>query len=279
MAVIRSSARSASFDDGFPVSKRNSYQHTLTTSFAPLPLVAVDVPADALSSPTSDDLISAGVTFLPTGAAWGTPDGEALSLGSVLARFTRVLLAPFEWLYARAWRLALESSARTVTETLPDWEREYGLPERCFTADQSTAQRLIALQRKVNAAPLSHPEDFLRVAADFGFTIEIEEPCTFECGYSECGGHHETGPLSEETYVIVRVRGAAETYFECGVSECGHDPLFSLSGAEEIVCFLRQELPGWVVAFPEAWITFAPLVTETGTPLIDEYGNPLLVRV
>lgn len=261
------------------MSKRNSYRHTVTNGFKASAVISVEVPTDPLAAPTSDDLISAGLTFLPPGAAWGTPDGEALSLGSKLARFMRVLLAPFEWLYARAWRLALESSAQTVGETLPDWEREYGLPERCFSAEQSTAQRLAALQRKVSGAPLSHPEDFVRVAFDFGFEIEIEEPCIFECGFSECGGYHETGEAAEEAYIVVRVKDAAITYFECGTSECGLDPLFATSGSEEILCFLRQELPGWVMAIPEEWITRAHWVTDSGDHIVDEYGNRIFVRI
>jgi uncharacterized protein YmfQ (DUF2313 family) len=261
------------------MSKRNSYQHTLTDNFASATSMVVAVPADALSAPTSDDLISAGATFLPTGAAWGTPDGEALSLQSVLARFVRVLLAPFEWLYARAWRLALESSVQTLGETLPDWEKEFGLPERCFSAEQSTSQRMMALSRKVNGAPLSHPEDFIRVAADFGFTIEIEEPCIFECGYSECAGRHEVGAAAEEAFIVVRVQGSSFSYFEVSTSECGFDPLFAAGGSEEIICFLRQELPGWVVVYPEEWRTYAHLVTEAGDHIVDQYGNRLTVRL
>lgn len=261
------------------MSKRNSWRHTITNSFTAMPSQSVDIPVDGLSTPTSDDLFAAGMTFWPPGAAWGSPDAEAVASGSILSRFTRVLLSPFAWLYGRAWRLALEASVQTASETVTDWEKEYGLPEACFGPGQSSVQRLEALRRKVEGLPLSHPEDFVRVAATFGFVIEIEEPCTFECGYSECGGYHETGDVSEETYVIIRVKGASESYFECGVSECGHDPLFSLEGYEQILCYLRKELPGWVAAFPGEWITYAPLVTSAGHPIIDSNGNPLVTRV
>lgn len=261
------------------MSKRNSWQHTVTSSYAVQAEASAALPADALSAPDSDRLISAGLTFWPTGAIWGSPDGQSVSLSSMLARFTRVLLAPFEWLYARAWQLALESSVQTVSEMLPDWEREYGLPERCFTGEQSTAQRLTALRRKVASLPLSHPEDFVRVAADFGFTIEIEEPNIFDCGYSECGGFHETGAAAEEAYVVVRVRDSAETLFEIGTSELGSDRLYDLVGSSDVLCFLRQELPGWVVAVPEEWITLAYWVTEDGDYIVDEYGNRLMFRI
>jgi len=261
------------------MAKRNSYEHTTTAGFTPVSAPGVDVPRDALSSPTSDDLISAGLSFWPPGAAWGSPDAEALSLASVLARFTRVLMSPFEWLYARAWHLALESSTQTVSETLDSWEADHGLPERCFSSEPSASQRLAALRRKVNAAPVSTPEDFIRLAADFGFEIEIEEPCIFECGFSECGGYHTTGSPTEETYWSVRVKDAAITYFECGTSELGVDPLFSLGEAEQILCLLRQHAPAWTLPIMHPWIHLDYLMTEDGTPIIDEYGNQILVTI
>lgn len=261
------------------MSRRNSWQHTLTNSFTPKAASTVIVPSDALAAPDSDSLISSGLSFWPPGAAWGSPDGQAVSLSSGLAKFMRVLLSPFEWLYARGFRLALEANTQTVTELLPDWEKDHGLPEACFTGEQTATQRLTALRRKVMAEPLAHPEDFVRVAADFGFTIEIEEPNIFECGGSECGSFHETGDALEEAFLVVRVQDSAETFFEIGTSECGVDRLYDVVGASDVLCFLRQELPGWVVTVPEAWINLAYWVTESGDYIVDEYGNRLMFRI
>jgi uncharacterized protein YmfQ (DUF2313 family) len=255
------------------MSARESHQHTQTLLFEEQTWPVVAVPGDGLSSPTNDGLISAALSFWPVGAAWGTPDGQALSLGSVLARFTRALVAPFEWLYARAWRLALESSVQTAGETLDEWELEYGLPERCFPGEQSTSQRMSSLRRKVSAVPLAHPEDFIRVAAEFGFPIEIEEPCIFECGYSNCGGEHETGAAREEAFIVVRVLSASESYFECGTSECGFDRLYDLIGTEQIVCFLREHLPGWVIAHPTTAAGLGFILTSAE----DDFQNYILV--
>jgi uncharacterized protein YmfQ (DUF2313 family) len=261
------------------MSRRNSYSHTITRTFTPQETSGVGVPTDALAAPHSDGLISAGLTLWPPGAAFGSPDGQAVSLSSSLARFTRVLLSPFEWLYARAFQLALEANTQTVSELLPDWEQDFGLPEKCFTGEQTAAQRLTALRRKVMAESLAHPEDFVRVAADFGFTIELEEPNIFECGGSECGGRHEAGAVSDEAYLVVRVKDSAETFFEIGASECGVDRLYDLVGASDVLCFLRQELPGWVIAVPETWIKLAYWVTEDGDYIVDEYGNRLLFTI
>lgn len=261
------------------MNRRNAWQHTLTNSFTPRATASVTVPTDALAAPDSDGLISAALAFWPPGAAWGSPDGQAVPLSTNLAKFTRVLVSPFEWLYARAFRLALEANTQTVSELLPDWERDHGLPERCFTGEQTASQRLTTLRRKVLAEPLAHPEDFVRVAADFGFTIEIEEPNIFECGGSECGGYHQTGAAAQEAYVVVRVQDSAETFFEIGTSACGSDRLYDVVGSSDVLCFLRQELPGWVVAVPDAWITVAYWVTEEPAFMVDEYGNRLLFRL
>jgi uncharacterized protein YmfQ (DUF2313 family) len=251
----------------------------VTNSFTAEVSASVGVPSDALAAPDSDSLVTAGLTLWPPGAAWGSPDGQAVSLSSTLAKFTRVLLSPFEWLYARAFRLALEANTQTVSELLADWEAEHGLPENCFIGEQSASQRLTALRRKVMARPLAHPQDFVRVAADFGFEIEIEEPNIFGCGFSECGGYHEAGAAAEEAFITVRVRGSAESFFEAGISECGADRLYDVVGSSDVLCFLRQELPGWVVAVPEAWINLAYWVTEEPAFMVDEYGNRLMFRI
>lgn len=254
--------------------------NTVTRAAAPaIDLAGVPVANDALAAPASEDLISAAMTMWPQGAAWGSPDGEAVPLSHPLARFTRVLLDPFVWLYARAWSLAREATASGAQELLADWEADYGLPERCFADEQSTTQRMTALARKVRADAVNHPEDFVRLALDYGFEIEIEEPAIFECGFSECGGEHTVGPWTEETFWIVRVKNAAIDYFEAGVSELGADPLFSLGASEQILCLLRQMAPAWTLPVPQPWIYLATLVTEDGRALIDEYGNRLLVTI
>ncbi|ATN32915.1 hypothetical protein ACO34A_03755 [Rhizobium sp. ACO-34A] len=225
---------------------RNTYEHTRTRIGSDAgESVLVVAPADALTAPENDDLIGAALSFWPQGAAWGTPDGQAMSLASVLARFTRVLLDPFVWLHARAWKLAREATVIGVDELLPEWEAEYGLPDNCVTGETSRSERLRALEAKVRSVAVSSPGDFIALAAGYGFVITIEEPVIFECGFSECGGEHETGSPGEEIYWLVHLADLAVDYFECGFSECGHDPLFDLGDAERLMCILRRLAPAW----------------------------------
>ncbi|ARO22955.1 Mu-like prophage protein [Rhizobium sp. TAL182] len=259
---------------------RSSAFNTITRDpAAAFGTVSVAAPFDALAAPVNDDLISSALTMLPQGAAWGTPDGEAMPLTHMLARFVRVLIDGFVWLYSRAFRLTREAISQGASELLPEWEADYGLPEACFTGEMTTAQRLVALGRKVRADAVNTPGDFIRLALDYGFEIEIEEPALFECGFSECGGKHTVGSYIEETYWIVRVRDAGISYFECGASECGYDPLFSLGAAEEILCMLRKMAPAWTLPVLEPWINYARLVIEGGRPIVTEYGNHITVAL
>lgn len=257
---------------------RSSAFNTITrTPATDAEAILVAAPSDALASPSNDDLITSALAMWPQGPAWGSPDGQAVSLASGLAKFTRVLIDSFEWLYARGFRLALEGSMQGVSELLPDWEAEYGLPEDCFVGDQSTAQRLQALARKVKAEAINHPQQFVRIALDYDFEIEIEEPAIFECGFSEVAGYHELGHSNEETYWVVRIKDAAFSYFEAGLGECGYDPLFSFGVAEQILCLFRKLAPAWTTPVLAPWITVASLVEENGAIIVDEYGNYLSV--
>ncbi|WAC26440.1 putative phage tail protein [Ancylobacter sp. SL191] len=203
------------------------------------------VPGDALSNPSVEDLLPAGLALWPRGPVWGTPDGMAAGTDTVLARFTRVLVAPFRDLCVRGWSLVLESTATTMDASLPAWEADYGLPDACTAADQSTAGRKATVQARVRGNAVITPQDFVRLAYDRGFDIAIEEPDIFECGFSECGGEHTTGDPLQEVYWIVHVYGLAVDYFICGESECGFDPLFQIADIERLQCLFRQLYPGW----------------------------------
>lgn len=205
---------------------------------------------DTLASPSNDDLIGGAVSFWPPGAAFGTPDGQAMSLSSLLARFTRVLVSPWEWLYFRAFKLASESTVFGVDEMLPDWETEYGLPDECGVDVDGVASRIRALEAKLMATAIVTPSDFVRLAASYGYSVTIEEPAVFECGFSECGGEHTVGDPEQETFWLVHVENLAVDYFTCGDSECGFDPLFSLGTSERLFCLFRQHAPAWTLPIP-----------------------------
>lgn len=202
-------------------------------------------PFDALSDPSVEDLLPAGLALWPRGAAWGTPDGQAAATDTVLAGFTRALLLPFADLYRRAYGLTQESRALTLADSLADWEADFGLPDECVAPGASGAARRRALLSRVRALATITPQDFVQLAAQEGFEIAIEEPSTFECGFSECGGAHSAGGRLEQVYWIVHVYSLAVDYFTCGISECAADRLFTVEDAERLQCLFRRLAPGW----------------------------------
>lgn len=210
-------------------------------------LAALPIPADALSSPTEADLAGAGLALWPPGAAWGTPDGEAHSAASVIYRFTLALLVPFSDLYGRARRFLEESLIAGIFERLDDWESEYGLPDECLTGNTSQAARIRAIEARVTSNAVTTPADFIDLAASYGFSITIEEPAMFQCGFSECGGEHTLGNPREEVFLIVTVIDPAVDYFRVSESEVGYDPLFDLGDAQPLLCLLRRVAPAWTI--------------------------------
>ncbi|OLP56833.1 hypothetical protein BJF92_12235 [Rhizobium rhizosphaerae] len=210
-------------------------------------VVSAPLPWDTLSQPVNDDLIGAALSLWPQGAAFGSPDGQAVPLESRIARLTRALLSPFETLYQRAYRLALESTVFGADELLTEWEADYGLPDSCVSGETGVAERLRALEAKVNSVAAIAIGDFIRIAAAYGFKIFVREPAIWQCGFSECGGDHELGSPREEIYWIVQVVNSAVDYFRCGDSECGYDPLFSFADGERLLCIMRRIAPAWTI--------------------------------
>lgn len=222
--------------------------NTRTSVASPGPAAQpVPLPWDVLAAPAVEDLLPAAMNFWPRGAAFGTPDLAAADHQSTWSRLMRVLLRGFVDLYRRAFLLAREASPRTLAETLPEWERDYGLPEPCVTKEQSIAERIAALTEKVNSLPHVTPGDFIRLAAAYGFAVEIEEPAVFECGFSEVAGEHTVGDRLQEVYWIVRVQDLEVFFFRTGEGELAGDPLFSLGDAEQLLCLLMRYAPAWSI--------------------------------
>lgn len=255
---------------------RNSGRHTVTLNAAD-PLIGdkVPVPYDQLADPDSDRLIGAALTLWPQGAAWGTPDGAAMDLNSVLARFTRALIDGFVYMYRRAFLLAREATVSGVDELLPDWEADYGLPDICDIDEQTTAERISRLAAKVMSAKVITPEEFVRLALTYGFEVAIEEPCIFTCGFSECGGEHECGGFEDEVYFVVRIRDLRVTYFRVCESELGADPLFEYGTAAKLRCIIRQVAPAWTIPVLGPWRYFGEIDELPGPQLFGGDGNQL----
>lgn len=230
--------------------------------------------ADALSAPTVEQLLPAGLALWPRGAAWGTPDGEAPSTASVIANLTRSILDAFARLYAMAWRLTEESRSATLVDSIEDWERDFGLPDPCATEDQTFEQRKKTLQSRVMGLATITPADVVKLAAGLGYMIAIEEPDAFLAGESECLSSNETSNTALEQQWVVHIQNAPFSQFEAGIGEVGVTRLLDFDhGALE--CAIRRISPAWTyVIFSNAVLpVLYNLVTDTDFVVTTDTGE------
>ncbi|MCQ0986391.1 putative phage tail protein [Jiella marina] len=198
---------------------------------------------DPLSDPDIEAVLPAALSIWPKGAAWGSPDGQAIDGDSVYARLTRAVFAPFAEFYRLAFAESNEWFVLQLETSLADWEREYGLPNECARPDQSYQTRFYTLLNKVRSKGTITPQDFCRLAHFAGFRIKIEERFGFRCGFSRCGGEHFLGSAAQEGYWIVHVYDLRKEYFRVGSSRVGRDPLFRIVGIQELICLFEVVEP------------------------------------
>lgn len=210
------------------------------------PSVGIPAQADALSDPDDDTASGFLTALLPKGAAWGTPDNQALDPQSVIAGFWRAIGSAFGDAYRALFGVVLESTASTMVNSLEDWEAEYGLPDPCLGPDATIDERTRSLLMKVRSGGTITRDDFIRLAADAGYTITIEEPTPFRMGASSMGGFEELGGGYPTGIVwVVKVPGVPVTYFQMGVGQMGATPLGKLGLPADLVCLFNTLKPAW----------------------------------
>lgn len=174
------------------------------------------------------------LALLPTGAIWGK-DGALAVLADCLA-------APFAALHRRALDLIEEADPRTCKESLPDFEREMGLPDKCLLkagTPTMTERRDAVVQKRTGRGGLSAAY-FISMAAGLGYSISIETFRPFICGLSRCGD-----PLTADDSRFVwrvTIHGPRTSYFRAGGSMAG-ERLGQIAAAEDLECRLRTLQP------------------------------------
>src|SRR6516225_7957252 len=119
---------------------------------------------------SGDDYASALLSLLPQGQAW-----PRHSL-SILVETCFGLCEYWGFVDGRAADLLeTESDPRATLELLPDWERNWGLPDPCVTTPQSIEARRIALVMKMTMLGGQSRQFFVDVAQTLGYQITITE--------------------------------------------------------------------------------------------------------
>lgn len=135
-----------------------------------------------------DAYAQALTNLLPTGPAWPRETDRTLM------RAVSGLAQIFGFVDRRAADLLeIESDPRMTLELLPDWERNWGLPDYCFIGvGQTLDDRRKFLVLKMTLEGGQSREWFIWVSKQLGYDVSITEFAPFMCGISHCGDSRPT---------------------------------------------------------------------------------------
>jgi uncharacterized protein YmfQ (DUF2313 family) len=222
---------------------------------------------------TGDDYAEVLSELLPIGQAWPRDEGEALMQ---VVRGLCQIWGDFE--VRASTLLETESDPRITNEMLPDWERNWGLPDPCYQEPTTVPERQRALVQRMTIEGAQSREFFIGVAAYIGYAITISEFRPFMVAFDRCGDNrvygdgtpmvnewhqpvlnpigvpvangelsawpnYGLGPLENRYYWTVHVANARLTWFRCGGGQCGIDPHLLIGMATDLECLLQKWKP------------------------------------
>lgn len=223
---------------------------------------------------SGDDYAEALQALMPLGQAWPRDDD------STLMTTVRGLSRIWGDIEIRASKLLeMESDPRQTIELLPDWERNWGLPDPCYAEPQTIGQRQLALVMRMTMQGSQSRAFFISVAAMIGYEITITEYRTFVVGIDRCGDNrvygdgsdpmydewgrpiknpngqnvaggelsewpnYGLGPETNRFYWTVHVHQAALTWFRVTKGQTGVDPHLRIGLATDLECLLNRWKP------------------------------------
>lgn len=246
---------------------------------------------------TGDDYKQAFLALLPQGQAWPRhPE-------SLLYKVVAGLCEYWGFVDSRAADLLeIESDPRKTVELLPDWERNWGLPDPCYEAPQTIGQRQLALVMRMTMQGAASREFFIAVAAQIGYTITITEYRVWVVGLDGCGDcrvygdgsnpmfdewnkpicsptgdpvadgelsewpNYGIGPPGNRFYWTVHVTGASLTWFRVTKGQTGVDPHLWIGLADDLECLLNRWKPAHTEIIFDYSNLHGPSDPMAGTP-------------
>lgn len=150
------------------------------------------------------------------------PPGIALpkSPTSWWVRLLTGIAVEFSRVRNRVAELRRELNPATCDALLAEWERAYGLPDRCMAGvAQTVDERKARLRAKVASLGGQSRAYFIAVAVRMGLVITIEETTPFYIGEHGCGD--PIGGLEWRWHWIAHAEGsysaAVKSAFECAI--------------------------------------------------------------
>jgi uncharacterized protein YmfQ (DUF2313 family) len=227
---------------------------------------------------TCEDYTSGFANLLPQGLAWPR------WVDTVTMQVVHGLSCIWEFVDGRAADLLeRESDPRFTVELLPDWERNWGLPDPCYTAPQTIADRQRALVQRMTLMGGQSRQWYINFAKFLGYSITISEYRTFVVGIDRCGDsrvygtttvpsyhpnfvvgsepvtntlglfaqngqlseypNYGLGPPENRYYWTVHVSGTKLSWFRCGSGQCGVDPHLRIGIPADLECILDRWKP------------------------------------
>jgi uncharacterized protein YmfQ (DUF2313 family) len=159
---------------------------------------------------TKEDYKQQALQLLKRGIAW-PQDGSAFA--SLVAGFVAV----FARIDARAEDLLRESRLSGVGELLPDWEKDWGLPDDCSQHVTTDEERKRVLRQKVLRDGDHSGTRLHAIAAAHGTTIQIE---TFAHGES-IPGRPDINPADAGFVMRITLPATSVTEFRAGRGHAG----------------------------------------------------------
>jgi uncharacterized protein YmfQ (DUF2313 family) len=196
---------------------------------------------------SGEDYLHALLALLPVGQAWPR------SLQSVLVRCCRGLTNIWGYVDGRAADLLeIETDPRTTVELLPDWERNFGLPDECLPDATSIAERQKMLVLKMTWQGGQSRAYFEYLMDWLGFDITINEYAPFMAGVSQVGDTRPLGESKFRWYIgpqeirfwwSISINNVSLMWFRASQSRAGVDPHLRIGVPEDLVCLINRWKP------------------------------------
>lgn len=166
------------------------------------------------------------------------PPGKALDYeeGSVSDNFWMALSKEPARMGAAADAFLDETDPRTCVAMLPDFERNYGLPDDCSPSQQSVPQRRAALIARVTENFTLTEENIVALAATLGFDVTVTTYKQPRCGKAICAAPCIS--LQQESTWTVNAPADPITYAICGIARCGDRT--SSFGFTQLECVMNE---------------------------------------
>jgi uncharacterized protein YmfQ (DUF2313 family) len=219
---------------------------------------------------SGDDYREAFLSLLPRGQAW-----PKHAMESTLWQTCDGLNQYWGFVDGRAADLLeRESDPRYTYELLPDWERNWGLPDPCFPDATTIGERQRMLLLKMTMLGGQSRAWFIGIMNWLGYTVTIKEFAPFMAGVSNVGDTRPTptdnfrwyiGPPEMRYYWTGSVAIPQLIWFRASSGQAGVDHHLEFRDPTGLYCLLQR----WKPAHTQIVMDFSSLAfggPMQGTP-------------